>query len=111
MDEAPLRVRASFTPLRFVAGQDRPVMLAIEVFNKSNELRNYSVSVKLPFEFSFEGANLLKEKRIRIGNVMPGQSKDAVFKINGKYNVQPGSYKVGIHVRGTTSGSTRRLAR
>jgi len=94
-----MRVRTSFTPLRMVAGQKRPVVLAIEVFNKTRDMRNYSVSVKLPFVFSFGPGILLKEKRIRIGKVEPGKSKDALFKVYGKYNIVVGNYPVGIVVK------------
>ncbi|MCD6523027.1 MAG: hypothetical protein J7K68_04720 [Candidatus Diapherotrites archaeon] len=99
MEEPQMRVRTSFTPLRMVAGRKETVILAVEVKNRSNTAKNYSVSVKLPFVLNFVGENLLKEKRVRLGGIEPNQSKDAIFKIYGKYNIQPGSYNIEITVR------------
>ena len=42
-------VRTSFTPIRMIAGQKDPVALAVEVTNKSERTKSYSVSVKVPF--------------------------------------------------------------
>ena len=70
---------------------DRKSLLEVLVDEK-----NYSVSVKLPMAFGFDKASLSKDRRIRIGNVKPGESKDAVFDVFGKFNTTPGIYELEI---------------
>ena len=73
--------------------------MAVEVTNKGKITRNYSVSLKVPFAFGFDRAGLMREKRIRIKNIAPMKSKDAVFPIFGKFNLTAGFYDFDVIVR------------
>ena len=99
MEKGEMYVRTSFTPIRMIAGQKEPVALAVEVRNKSNRTKNYSVSVKVPFVFGFDKSGLMREHRIRIKSVNPARAKEAVFNIYGKFNITPGFYDFDVIVR------------
>lgn len=99
MVDPDTRVRTSFIPIRMVSGQKEPVALHVEITNKSNEPRGYSVSVKVPSKFGFDRACLMGEKRVRIGLVNPNETKTAIFNIYGKFNVPPGLYDLDVVVR------------
>jgi len=92
-------VRTSFTPIRMISGSKEPVNFSVEVKNKTQQTRNYSISVKLNTHFGLDISLLMKEKRIRVMNVGPGQSKDAVFQMYGRYNLDPGFYDSTVVVR------------
>ena len=99
MEKGEMYVRTSFTPIRMIAGQKEPVALAVEVRNKSNRTKSYSVAVKVPFAFGFDRSGLMREHRIRIKDVNPERAKEAVFSIYGKFNIKPGFYDFDVIVR------------
>lgn len=99
MEKGEMYVRTSFTPIRMISGQKDPVALGIQVSNRGERTRCYSVSVKVPFAFGFDRSGLMREHRVRIKNVNPGGAKEAVFNIYGKFNLQPGFYPFDVIVR------------
>ncbi|MBN3037328.1 MAG: hypothetical protein JW834_02690 [Candidatus Diapherotrites archaeon] len=94
-----MQVRTSFTPIRMMAAENQPVVMHVEVRNKSAINKNYSVTLKLPSELGFDAAFVMKEKRVRIANVEPNRAKDAVFTVFGKRRIQPGMYDMSVVVR------------
>ena len=92
-------VRTSFLPIRMIAGQKEPVSLSVEVRNRANRTKNYSVSVKVPFAFGFDRSGLMREHRVRIKSIDPQKKKEAMFSIYGKYNIKPGFYAFDVVVR------------
>jgi uncharacterized membrane protein len=92
-------VRTGFTPLRLIAGQQTPIMLGVEIRNKADAQRNYSITVKTPTQFAFGEEMVFREERKRIEGVAPLGSKEATFRIRPKFNVQPGFYDFEIVVR------------
>ncbi len=99
MEAGEMYVRTSFTPIRMIVGQKDPVSLAIEVRNKGNKTKNYSVSVKVPFVFGFDKSGLMREHRIRIKSIDPSKAKEAVFSIYGKYGLKTGFYNFEVIIR------------
>jgi uncharacterized membrane protein len=82
-----------------LVGQKAPIALAVEVRNKGELLRNYTVSVRAPTKFGFDTSGFVSTHRIRIKSVKPGDAKDAVFNIYGKYGLQAGNYDFDILIR------------
>ena len=103
-------VRTSFTPIRMMSGSRDPVSLSVEVRNKTKSLRNYTLTVKLNTRFGLDPSLLMREKHIRMLNVSPGQAKDAVFSVYGRYNLEPGFYQSTIVVREHANRFDRVLA-
>jgi len=82
-----------------ISGSREPVNLNVEVKNNTQQIKNYSISIKLNTFFGLDISMLMKEKRIRVMNVGPGQSKDAIFQVYGRYNLDPGFYDSTVVVR------------
>ncbi len=94
-----MAVRTSFTPIRMILGQKKPIALSVEVRNKGERVKNYTVSVRVPTKFGFDTSGLVSTHRMRIKNVKHGEAKDAVFTVFGKFGLTPGSYDFDILVR------------
>jgi uncharacterized membrane protein len=92
-------VRSSFSPIRMIVGQKDPVKLAVEVANKDDHAKVYSVSVKLPFSFGFDKVGLMRENRKRVGYVNANSRVDVSFPIYGRYGLKPGLYDIDVLVR------------
>jgi len=92
-------VRTSFNPIRMMAGQKEPVHLTVEIKNKDDKIRNYSLTVKSPTLFGFDEGRVFKENRARVPDVEPGKAKDVIFTIFAKTAVKPGFYNFDIVVR------------
>ena len=98
-EEQRMYVRSVFTPLRLMAGNRDPVSLAVYVSNKSRDIRNYSVTIKVPTIFGFDRTGLMHDQRNRIRAVQPGQVGETAFTIYPKYGVKHGFYPFSVLVR------------
>lgn len=98
-EDRRMYVRSVFTPLRLMAGNRDPVSLAVYVANKSDGVRNYSVTVKVPTTFGFDRTGMMHDQRNRIRAVQPGQTGETAFTIYGKFSVKHGFYPFSILVR------------
>jgi len=96
--EGIMYVRTSFTPIRMISGQKDPVALGVQVTNRSDAKKSYTVIVKAPMAFGFDRSGLLREHRARIKNVDMGKGKEAVFSVYGKFNLQKGFYAFDVTV-------------
>jgi uncharacterized membrane protein len=92
-------VRTSFTPIRMILAQRKPISLSVEVRNKGKATKGYTVSVRVPTKFGFDESGLVSTHRVRIKAIDPSQAKDAVFKIFPKFGLTSGNYDFDILVR------------
>ena len=85
-----------FYPVRIIASIKNETEMDISVENKGQEPSWIETDVILPEELSLSADKLLKNGRLRLGIVAPGEVKTTRCKIYANSKTYPGTYKVGV---------------
>ena len=89
-------ISCSVHPLRLPARKADYVELEIGVANIFEKELLTSVVVTLPKPLGFEQSALSHQKEIRLGHLMPGESKTLRVMVWGTARTDPGTYPVNI---------------
>lgn len=94
----PFKINLSFTPLRLSANSKNSVNLLVKIKNLTKDPQLVSVDVLLPKDvvIGFEPTCINKAMEKRLGEVMPGETKEASIPIWSSTQTKVGTHEIGI---------------
>jgi uncharacterized membrane protein len=94
----PFRINLSFTPLRLSSNSKNSVNLLIKIKNLTKNPQLVSVDVLLPKDalIGFEPTCINKAMEKRLGEIMPGEVKEASIPIWASTQTKSGTHEIAI---------------
>ncbi len=94
----PFQINLSFTPLRLSAKAKNSVNLVIRIKNLTKDPQLVSVDVLLPKNalIGFEPTCINKAMEKRLGEIMPGETKEVSVPIWASTQTEAGTHELGI---------------
>lgn len=90
------KIALRFYPVRIIAFIKNETEMDIAVENKGEESHWIETDVLLPEELSLAPDRLLRNGRLRLGIVEPGETKTTRCKIYANSKTYPGTYRIGV---------------
>jgi hypothetical protein len=91
-----LKITPRFYPVRVIAFIKNETEMDISVENKGSETYWVETDVILPDELSLSDEKQLKNGRLRVGMILPNETKTSRCKIYANSQTCPGLYRIGI---------------
>ncbi len=89
---SPFMVATEWMPYKLYAGKKSSSNLSIKVRNLTKEVLLTSLVVELPPKLGFDGMGLSKEREIRLGEIAPGEEKEAGIGVYNGLDADSGEY-------------------
>lgn len=93
---AKYAIGTSFQPVRLSAHSSNSVDLILALKNTGDGEALTSVRVEVPAALGFDNVGATKAREIRVGNLKPGEAKDARVTITGNSSTSPGNYRIAL---------------
>lgn len=93
-----MEIKSNLFPYRLILSRRKPVELAVEVKNNSEERKLASLELALTRFMAFDRGGLKTEEVKRLGELLPGETRSFYFSIYPKQGISPAEYPVQIRV-------------
>ncbi|MCL4404821.1 MAG: hypothetical protein M1544_00425 [Candidatus Marsarchaeota archaeon] len=92
----PYRISTELVPYKLYSDRKSQVSLFLKVKNATKEVLLTSVVLELPSQLGFDDMGMQKQKELRLGEVKPGEEREARLDIHNTMNADPGEYTIAI---------------
>jgi uncharacterized membrane protein len=93
---SPFLVNTEWVPYKLYAKKKSSSTLFVRVKNLTNEVLLTSLVVELPNKLGFDEMNLAKQRELRVGELGPGEDREAKFNIYNSLDADRGEYTVTL---------------
>ncbi len=93
---SPYRLTSEWVPYKIYSGRKSSASLYVRVRNMTNEVLLTSLVLELPQQLSFDDVGMAKQHEEHLGELKPGEEREARVDVHGGLNADTGDYTVTL---------------
>ncbi|MCL4371864.1 hypothetical protein M1373_00920 [Candidatus Marsarchaeota archaeon] len=92
----PYKITTELVPYKLYSSRKSQASLFLKVKNLTKEVLMTSIVLELPDMLGFDEMGMAKQKELRVGDINPGEEREARVDIYNSLNADPGEYTIAI---------------
>ena len=93
---SPYRLTSEWVPYKIYSGRKSSASLYVRIKNITNEVLLTSLVMELPQQLSFDEVGMSKQQEEHLGELKPGDEREARVDVYGGLNADAGEYTVTL---------------